>query len=113
MATSQEGTGGASGSGFHTIEIGEMTGGTSEPQLMHTPYDPESLSFISVAASSDPQPVSSAISPQESPVGTDLGSIQPQGPGQQGRASQYLTNKGFGWLLEVEEEGEEEQKPLL
>ena len=112
MTTSQEGTGGASGGGFQTIEIGELSGGASEPQLMHTPYDPESLSFVSVAASSDPEPATGSISPQESPLGTDLGSMQPQGPRQRGQASQYLASKGFGWLLEVEEE-EEEQKPLL
>lgn len=109
MTTSQEGAGGASGGGFQTIEIGDMA---SEPQLTHTPYDPESLSFVSVAASSEPEPVSSSIAPQERPLGTDLGSMQPQGPRQRGQASQYLTSKGFGWLLEVEED-EEEQKPLL
>ena len=33
------------------------------------------------------------------------------GPRESGRAVQYLESRGFGWLMEVEEE--EEEKPLL
>ena len=30
-----------------------------------------------------------------------------------GAAANFLQNKGFGWLMEVADEDEEDQKPLL
>lgn len=106
------------GEEFHTIEIGDLTSGAavaSEPQLMPTSYDPDSLSFVSVPSATDEEISSSTIASAPPPASTkeaSWGSIKPQRP--QGRLSQYLDSKGFGFLLEVEEEeGEEEQKPLL
>lgn len=38
--------------------------------------------------------------------------LSPSHPRHRGRAASFLEGKGFGWLLEVEEE-EEDAKPLL
>ncbi len=32
---------------------------------------------------------------------------------QRGKTTQFLANKGFGWLLEVDDEDEDSQTPLL
>ncbi len=105
---------------FHAIEIGEPISGApvaSEPQLMPTSYDPESLSFVSVPSATDEEVTSSSIAPAPSLSGAGeagWGSIKGVRSRPQGRVSQFLDSKGFGFLLEVEEEeGEEEQKPLL
>ena len=42
------------------------------------------------------------------------GNLEIRQRGSGGVASQYLESKGFGWLMETDDEGgEEEQKPLL
>ncbi len=113
--------GAGSGEEFHRTEIGEPTSGTSvasEPQLMPT-YDPENLSFVNVPTSTttDEEVTSSTIAPAPTSAGAEgasWGSIKPLRSRAPGRVSQFLDSKGFGFLLEVEEEeGEEEKKPLL
>ena len=114
MSTIKDSSGG--GGDFHTIEIDELKSGASvasEPQLTHTPYDPENLSFVSISSPSDSEAVSSTITPAERAPEAGWGSISSSTTRPRGRAAQYLEKKGFGWLLEVEEEGEEEEKPLL
>lgn len=32
---------------------------------------------------------------------------------QRGKTASFLDNKGFGWLMEVEDDDEEDKKPLL
>ena len=42
------------------------------------------------------------------------GNLEVRHRGSGGIASQYLESKGFGWLMETDDDnGEEEQKPLL
>lgn len=109
MSTVQEGT--AGGDDFESIDIGELQSGVaSEPQLAHTPYD---LSFINVSSPSDTEAASGSIEPEKGSSEASWGEIRSRKSRPGGRASQYLENKGFGWLLEVEDEGEEEDKPLL
>ena len=113
MTTVQE----SAGDGFHTIEMGDLDPGTStasEPQLTHTPYDPESLSFVSISSPEDTEVTSSTIAPSQPASGeAGWGSMPSLRTRPQGRTSQFLESKGFGWLLEVEDEGDEEEKPLL
>lgn len=68
---------------------------------------PSNLTFYTSPSSSSDQPSSSATYLSDH---ADAGSIaRPRREG--GRATRYLESKGFGWLMEVEEE--EEEKPLL
>lgn len=91
---------------FHNIDISEVEG---------TAVSAESTDFLLVPT----QPLSSETTPALLDTGS-LGFIDsPDSTGStpghskpHGKAATYLQGKGFGWLLEVEEE-EEDAKPLL
>ena len=67
------------------------------------------LSFYTSPSSAD-QPTSTGVYSEDQDL--DTGSIaSTRSRRETGRASQYLESRGFGWLMEVEDE--EEEKPLL
>lgn len=100
------------GDGYQIINL---ESGVSEPQITPTPYDPASLSFVSLASEGDSEPVSGSVHPSsETEWGSESHHERRRRAKPGGKASQFLESKGFGWLMEVEEEeGEEENKPLL
>lgn len=116
MSTVQEGITETTGDGYQIIDLEQLERETSEPQLAPTPYDPASLSFVSLSSAEDSEPVSGSVQPDSTSSGAEWGSQGHQGRSRSrvgGRASQFLESKGFGWLMEVEDDGEEEEKPLL
>ena len=100
------------GDGYQIINLESEA---SEPQITPTPYDPASLSFVSLVSEGDGEPVSGSVHPSsETEWGSEGHHERRRRTKPGGRASQFLESKGFGWLMEVEEEeGEEENKPLL
>lgn len=68
---------------------------------------PYSSSFYSPSSTSNDFSQSMAVDNNQL-----AGSITAATNRERGRAAKYLDSKGFGWLLETEEE-EEEQVPLL
>ena len=114
MSTVQEGITETTGDGYQIIDLEQLQSGASEPQLPSAPYDPASLSFVSLGSAEDGEPVSGSVQPESTSSGA--GSQGRQGRSRSkvgGRASQFLDSKGFGWLMEVEDDGEEEERPLL
>lgn len=104
---------------YEIVDLSAVGSGVaSEPQLIPTTSpSPEDLDFVTVETHGEGQPIEGAIGGGGDglPSG-DMGSMQsePRHRSRGGRASQYLESKGFGWLLEVEEEdSEEDNKPLL
>ena len=83
----------------------------------------ESLGYGLISSPSEP--VTTAVneltfySPSETPTSLtgDEGGIITSVPRQRvlsgGRTAQFFESKGFGWLLETNDEGDEEEKPLL
>lgn len=103
---------------YEIVDLSAVGSGVaSEPQLMPTTSpSPEDLDFVTVESHGDGEPVEGAIGGGDDFPSGELGSMQsePRLRSREGRASRYLESKGFGWLLEVEEEdSEEENKPLL
>lgn len=76
---------------FHLVPTQDGFPSASETPPTAALLDTGSLGFIDSTTSSGPSP----------------GHVRPRG-----RAASYLEGKGFGWLLEVEDE-EEATKPLL
>lgn len=108
--------------------MGDLESAPSEPQLLPTFGDTASsaqpsvpfqgadnLAFVDVKSSHDVgDQATGTISSDQSPPGQTGWGSSTRSRRPSGRASQYLESKGFGWLLEVEdEEEEEERRPLL
>lgn len=77
--------------------------GSNDPD---SAYDTK-LSFYSPGSDStthDPPPYSEDAT---------SGAIRTETRSSDGRAARYLQNKGFGWLMEVDEDDEESSQPLL
>jgi hypothetical protein len=104
---------------YEIIDLSAVGSGVArEPQLMPTTSpSPEDLDFVTVESHGEREPVEGAIGGGEDFPSGELGSMlsEPRHRSTEGgRASRYLESKGFGWLLEVEEEeSEEDNKPLL
>ena len=77
------------------------------PPSSSSTEQPSNLAFYTSSPSSDPPSSSDIVYLISS---SDAGSIRTT-KRERGRATQYLESRGFGWLMEVEEE--EEEKPLL
>ena len=118
------------GSDFQVIEIGDLEPTPSEPQLLPTFADsastdqppgpgplPEGLAFVSVSGLGDggDRVTGTIDSDQSKGAGEgDWGGGAARSRRPPGKAAQFIESKGFGWLLEVEEEAEEEERrPLL
>ena len=113
------------GGEFQTVDIGAlMTQSQLTPTTTTTTsYDDptvDSLQFVIVQnPEGDSEPVSGSVDPQDPPF-PDSKSFGSQSEGAQsaklrrrsGSASKFLEGRGFGWLLDVEED-EDEGKPLL
>ena len=111
----------------HSVDIDSLLSGNgvvSEPQLKPTESvsetTPDDLSFVSLKVESNGTGSQEQVEGNVSPVHTlssdELGYMQsePCQPRGKGRTSQFLESKGFGWLLEAEEDdSEEENRPLL
>lgn len=101
---------------YESVDLSAVGSGVaSEPQLMPTTNpSPEDLDFVTVENHGERETIEGAIEGgKEFPSG-EMGSMQSEPHHRStGRASQYLESKGFGWLLEVEEDSEEDNKPLL
>lgn len=91
---------------------------SSSPSAVPVPatLNPQSLEFIDSTVTSSSgviegqvKPDTSQFQPQDR-TGWGGGTLKHRPP--PGKASSYLDSKGFGWLLEVEDE-EEDAKPLL
>ena len=101
------------------------SGVATEPQLMPTtdtpsqyssPSEPSpvELSFVSMDDTSENTPVTGTMQPEHYTSDTTWGSMTVEKTPTQGRMSKYLETKGFGWLMEVEDqEDEDDNKPLL
>ena len=112
---------------YHSVDIDSLLSGNgvvSEPQLMPTvsvsETTPDDLSFVSLKVKSNgtgsQEQVEGNVSPAQTLSDDELGYMrsEPCQPQRKGRTSQFLDSKGFGWLLEAEEEdSEEDNKPLL
>lgn len=112
---------------YHSVDIDSLLSGNgvvSEPQLMPTASlsetTPDDLSFVSVTTKSNGtgnrEQVEGNVSPTQTLSDDELGYMrsEPRQPQGKGRTSQFLESKGFGWLLEAEEEdAEENNRPLL
>ncbi len=90
------------------------TSSSSSAVPMPATLNPQSLEFIDSTVTSSSgviegqvEPATSQFQPQDP---TGWGTLKHRPP--PGKASSYLESKGFGWLLEVEDE-EEDAKPLL
>lgn len=126
MDTVDLNTGGAP-TEYHSVEIDSLLNGSgvvSEPHLMPTTSvsetTPDDLSFISSKVKTNgigtQELVEGDVAPVQALSDDELGYMRSE-PSQlhgKGRTSQFLESKGFGWLLELEEEdSEEENRPLL
>ena len=114
---------------YHNIEISEVKGGgsdwgtelyiaptqgiSSEPNLVPPPAA-TLLDFVDSPSGSVGEVTGSVdtTTGARQGQGSDWGSLEQQRTHPPGRAASFLDSKGFGWLLEVEED-EEEPKPLL
>ena len=109
---------------YHSVNMSafpaeDEAGGTSQlrPTIHQPPAEttPEDLNFVSLSVEngSSPVRVEGAISAGKSLGGGEMGSMKSQ-PHKRTRPGMFLESKGFGWLMEVEEEdSEEENRPLL
>ena len=102
---------------YESVDLSAVGSGVaSDPQLMPTSSPTlEDLDFVVVEShGSDRGEVEGTIGAgQDFPSG-DMGSMQSEPRHRStGKATQFLESKGFGWLLEVEEDSEEDNKPLL
>lgn len=113
---------------YHNIDISEVKGtdsdGASELYLMPTqdsslppaapsmlpPGVQNPLEFIDSTSGDVGEVTGSVDTTSQTPQGSEWGSLKHRHP--PGKAASFLESKGFGWLLEVEED-EEELKPLL
>ena len=113
------GEGGGAVGDVYAIDMGKLETRVplaSEPELVPTTSDsyganPESLSFVSVEGGPSAglsEETAGEIASPESQSGAEEGIRSRRG----GKAGQFLESKGFGWLLEVDDDGEED-KPLL
>lgn len=98
---------------YHNIDISEVEStavGEEDFHLVPTQEVPPSTSGSAEIPSLAPTPAlldTGSLGLIDSPTSSGLSSqIRP------GKAASYLEGKGFGWLLEVEDE-EEDAKPLL
>lgn len=82
-----------------------QTTSTAVPEL-----NADSLEFIESTADSGGEVTGSVDTSSQLQEGTKWGSLKHQHV--PGKAASYFESKGFGWLLEVEDE-EEDAKPLL
>lgn len=82
----------------------------------------ESLGYGLISSPSEPVTTANELtfySSSEPPTSStgDEGGIITSVPRQRvlsgGRTAQFFESKGFGWLLETNDEGDEEEKPLL
>lgn len=106
---------------YHNIDISEVKGtsgdGAKELYLMPTQDTTEStagvpnpLEFIDSTSGDGGEVTGSVDTTSQIHQSSEWGSLKHRHP--PGKAASYLESKGFGWLLEVEED-EEELKPLL
>ena len=101
---------------YESVDLTAVGSGVaSELQLTPTTSpSPEDLDFVTVESHGDREQVEGAIGGGEDFPSGEMGSMQSEPRHRStGRASQYLESKGFGWLLEMEEESEDDNKPLL
>ena len=111
---------------YRSVDISAVPSGSeaaSEPQLMPTTTPqrdttPEDLNFVSLSVEShgSEEKVGGEIGGGQTLSSEEMGSMNYETRHRQvkGKASQFLESKGFGWLMEVEEEDcEEENRPLL
>ena len=113
---------------YHNIDISEVSdGGTAEFQMMPTQRNPspssltptpatatvvlspDDLTFVDSTETNTEQ-ITGSVETATHHHGSELGAIKHRHI--PGRTASYLEGKGFGWLLEVEDE-EENDKPLL
>ena len=109
---------------YQNIDIAELKdGGSEEFQIVPTPdrlspdsskvaaeLSPDTLVFLDSTASSTEVTGPVDITTQQFQEGSEWGSMRHRRT--PGKAASYLESKGFGWLLDIEEE-EEDAKPLL
>lgn len=105
---------------YQSVDISALgSGAASELQLMPTSSPPEptpeALSFVTVENYGDEKQVEGDIGAEQTFSSGEMGSMYSETRQRsKGRTAQFLESKGFGWLLEVEDEdNEEENKPLL
>ncbi len=104
---------------YHSVETPEASVGEfSEFQLIPTqdpPSDdavalnPDSLAFIDSPTTNSSQVTGSVDTTAPTQSQQEWGSSMKR----PGEAASYIESKGFGWLLEVDEEDDEASKPLL
>ena len=110
------GEGGGAAGDVYAIDMGKLESRVplaSESELVPSTSDPnpESLSFVSVEGGPSAglsEEAAGEIASPESQSEAEEGIRSRRG----GKAGQFLESKGFGWLLEVDDEGEEDT-PLL
>ena len=118
---------------YHNVDISEVkgpatagaagSGGAGDLYIMPTQETPAQIESTSLtlgthsplefidSTSGDGGEVTGSVDPTpQFPQSSELGSLKHRHP--PGATASFLESKGFGWLLEVEED-EEEQKPLL
>lgn len=109
---------------YHVVDISSFpssSGVASEPQLVPTTGPPETtpedLNFVSLSVEShgNEEQFEGDMGVGQALSSDELGSMKSETRRRvKGRASEFLESKGFGWLMEVEEEeSEEENRPLL
>lgn len=111
---------------YHSVDISTLPGSNglaSEPQLMPITSGSEAttddLSFVSLRVdthgTAGQEQVEGDIDAGRTLSSDEMGYMQSESRHRgKGRTSQFLESKGFGWLLEVEEDDkEEENRPLL